>query len=215
MKVKKLIKNHSMLVTKENLALSEEEATEFAKKIGYPVVMKGMSPQVLHKTDEGIVCLNIENEHEVAQSYRYLKSKINGIPGVQFDGVLIQEMLTGDPLEMYIGAKKDPVFGQIVLVGMGGIYIEIFKDVSMRKAPVSPEEAKHMVNQLQVNELFKGVRGKRPYDLQALCQLISKFSYFIYTTEDQIQEVDLNPVMVYQDGEGVVIADALITLTNT
>lgn len=211
---KKLIQKYDIPVTNERLATSSEEAVAFAKEIGFPVVMKGMSPQILHKTDEGLVHLNINNENDVAQIYQRLKNKIDSIQGAQFDGVLIQEMLTGDSLEMFIGSKKDPVFGQMILVGMGGIYIEVLKDVSMRKAPVSIEEAERMVNELRGSSLLKGVRGKQPYDVEALCEAISKFSQFISRFEHSIEEIDLNPMMVFEHSKGVKAADALITLTK-
>lgn len=211
---KKLMKEFGLPVTQEKLATSEREAETFAREIGYPVAMKGMSPQILHKTDFGLVRLHVTSEQEAIETYEEMKAKINSIEGAQFDGVLIQEMLVDESIEMFIGSKKDPVFGQIVLVGMGGIYIEILKDVVMRKAPISSEEAKKMLEELRGYPLLKGARGKLPYDVDALCEVIAKFSQFISKYEDEIQEIDLNPIMVFETGKGVKIADALITLNK-
>ncbi|PWA07829.1 CoA-binding protein [Pueribacillus theae] len=209
---KKLIQQYDIPVTKERLATSPEEAVILAKEVGFPIAMKGMSPEILHKTDEGLVYLNIDNEKDVEQTFQILKNKVDNIQDAQFDGVLIQEMLTDDSVEMFIGSKSDPVFGQVILVGMGGIYIEILKDAAIRKAPVSVEEAERMVNELRGSSLLKGARGKQPYDVKALCNLISNFSQFIANAEDSIQELDLNPIMVFEKGKGVKVADALITL---
>lgn len=211
---KKLVKQFGIPVTNEKLATSAEEAKTFAKEIGYPVAMKGMSPQILHKTDEGLVKLNISSDEDAQNIYQQFKDKIDSIPNAEFDGVLVQEMLSGDFIEMFIGSKKDPVFGQIVLVGMGGIYIEVLKDVAMRKAPISTIEAKRMLKELRGYPLLKGVRGKQPYDEEALCEVIAKFSEFITQYEDEIQEIDLNPIMVFEKGKGVKVADTLITLNK-
>lgn len=211
---KKLIQQYEIPITNERLATSPEEAIAYAKEIGFPIAMKGMSPQILHKTDEGLVFLNINDEKDVERIYQLLKERIDSIKGAQFDGVLIQEMLTGDAIEMFIGAKKDPVFGQIILVGMGGIYIEILQDVAMRKAPVSRQDAERMVHELRGSRLLKGVRGKPPYDMEALCEVIVKFSEFIANSEDLIEEIDLNPIMVFEKGKGIKVADALITISK-
>lgn len=211
---KKLMNEFGLPVTQEKLATSEKEAETFAKEIGYPVAMKGMSPQILHKTDFGLVRLNVTNDQEANETYKVLKENIKSIEGAKFDGVLVQEMLLDDSIEMFIGSKKDPVFGQIVLVGMGGIYIEILKDVAMRKAPISSQEARKMLTELRGYPLLKGARGKPPYDEDVLCEVIAKFSKFISQYEDEIQEIDLNPIMVFEKGKGVKIADALITLNH-
>lgn len=211
---KKLMKQFNIPITREKLATSIEEAKAFAEKIGFPVAMKGMSPQILHKTDEGLVHLNVSNEKDVEEIFQQLKDKIDSIQGAQFDGVLIQEMLTDDSIEMFIGSKKDPVFGQIIVVGMGGIYIEILKDAVMRKAPISPNEAQRMLNELRGYSLLEGARGKPPYDMEALCEVIAEFSQFVSRHEDEIEEIDLNPIMVFEKGQGVKVADALITLTR-
>lgn len=201
-------------VTREKLAVTVEDAVAYAAEIGFPVVLKGMSPQILHKTDLGLVHLNIHDEQTVAERFQFIKGQIERAAGAQFDGVLVQEMLLGDAIEMFIGSKRDPVFGHMVLVGVGGIFIEVFNDVAMRKAPVSEEEAAKMVGELRGSSVLQGLRGQPPYDVAALSRVIAAFSRLVADAGDVLEEIDLNPIMVFGQGRGVKIADALVTLNE-
>ncbi|WP_158211521.1 acetate--CoA ligase family protein [Alkalihalobacterium alkalinitrilicum] len=209
---KQLVSKFNVPITEEKLAQNANEAIQFANLIGYPIVLKGMSPQILHKTEKKLVLLNIENDQEVEEAFHRLKNIIDETENAKFEGVLIQEMLKEEAMEMYVGSKRDPVFGQMVLVGLGGIFIEVFKDVSMRKAPVSIEMAQEMIEELQSSAMLKEFRGKAPHDITAFSKLISQFSYLINSLEDQVEEADLNPTMVFKDGKGVKVADALFKL---
>jgi acetate---CoA ligase (ADP-forming) len=209
---KKILKQYGIPITEEKLARSAEEAIQFANEIGYPIVLKGMSPQILHKTEKGLVFLNVKDNEEVRGKFGILKTIIKQTSGAEFEGVLIQEMLKNDSVEMVVGSKKDPIFGQIVLVGLGGIYIEVLKDVSMRKAPVSVREAEKMIHELRASPILQSYRGKQPYDVEELSKLISQFSHFIVSQEEKLLEVDLNPVMVFTKGQGIKVADGLMTL---
>ncbi|MEA1852300.1 acetate--CoA ligase family protein [Cytobacillus sp. OWB-43] len=210
---KQIVSHYKIPITVEQLALSPTEAVESANSIGYPVVLKGMSPQILHKTEKGLVQLNINSDQEVKEVFNQLKTIIQNEEEAAFDGVLIQEMINDHSIEMYVGAKKDPIFGQMILVGLGGIFIEVFKDVSMRKAPVSPKIAKEMVEELKASQILKGFRGKTQYDVDSLCNLISQFSFVISMQEGVLEEVDLNPIMVFEGRKGVKVADALMKLS--
>lgn len=210
---KEIVRNYKIPITVEKLALTPTEAVEWANSIGYPVVLKGMSPQILHKTEKGLVQLNINNDQEVKDVFNQLKTIIVNEEEAAFDGVLIQEMIKDHSIEMYVGAKRDPIFGQMILVGLGGIFIEVFKDVSMRKAPVSPMVAKEMVEELKASMILKGFRGKTRYDIDSLCNLISQFSFVISMQEELLEEVDLNPIMVFEGSKGVKVADALMKLS--
>ncbi|MCM3671796.1 acetate--CoA ligase family protein [Mesobacillus maritimus] len=209
---KKILKQFGVPITEEKLARTADEAIQYANEIGYPIVLKGMSPQILHKTDKGLVVLRLKNNEEVRSAFERLKTIIVETEGAEFEGVLVQEMLNQDSVEMVVGSKKDPIFGQIVLVGMGGIYIELLKDVSMRKAPVSTREAEKMIHELQASPILQAYRGKPPYDVAELSRLIAQFSQFIVTHEEKLLEVDLNPVMVFPEGQGIKVADGLMTL---
>ncbi|MEW9673549.1 acetate--CoA ligase family protein [Ammoniphilus sp. 3BR4] len=209
---KRIMGEYGLHVTQEKLASTAEEAVEYANRIGYPVALKGMSPQILHKTEKGLVLLHVNHPQEVEEAFHQLKKIIDDTEGATFEGVLIQEMLTGKSLEMYVGSKRDPVFGQMILVGLGGIYIEVFKDVAMRKAPVSMEMAQEMIEELKSSAMLKEFRGNTAYDVTALCELVSKFSTFIDQFQDEMEEIDLNPAMVFKKGQGVKVADALMKL---
>jgi acetate---CoA ligase (ADP-forming) len=198
-------------VTKEKLATSLSEAKRMAREIGYPVALKGMSPQILHKSDKGLVQLNIKNEEELEDKFSFIFTQITTTDKAEFEGILVQEMLSKDLVEMFIGSKKDPVFGQMILVGLGGIHIEVYKDMVMRKAPVSEETAGEMLNELRSKALLEAFRGSAPRDIKALSRVVAKFSQFV-SSHEEIEEVDLNPIMVHANGEGVTVADALITL---
>lgn len=211
---KKFLQQFDLPITKEQLVKTEQEAIEIIKDFQYPLVLKGMSPQILHKTDKGLVSLNITSEEQVIEKFNKLKAIIEETPNATFEGILIQEMIKGDFTEMFVGSKRDPIFGQMVIVGLGGIYIEVLKDISMRKAPVSIEQAKEMIEELSASQVLQAYRGKKARDIDALSKLISDFSKVIATVEDDILEADLNPVMVFDEGHGVKIADGLITLKN-
>lgn len=208
---KQLLQQFKLPVTEEYLAKTVEEAVRYAQTIGYPVVLKGMSPQILHKTDRGLVSLNIQSDEDVKATFTKLKTIIDKTEGAIFEGILVQEMVKDEFVELFVGAKKDPIFGQMVIVGLGGIYIEVLQDISMRKAPVSPAEAKEMLGELKAGKILTGYRGKPASDIEELSNVIARFSEFIASLEDELLEADLNPIMVFSEGKGVKIADGLMS----
>ncbi|MEH7384218.1 acetate--CoA ligase family protein [Bacillus sp. JJ1521] len=212
---KQIFKDYCIPITKEKNVMTLEEALEFSNKIGYPVVLKGMSPQIPHKTEADLVHLSVRNDKEVTWLFTLIKENIRKIEGAEFAGVLVQEMLKPSMMEMIVGAKYDPVFGPMIMVGLGGIYAEAFKDVSIRKAPVSMIEAKEMIEELRGSKLLKGLRGKQPADIDELCKVIVGLSRLTVDYSEMIEEVDINPVLVYPRGQGVNAADGLITLKSS
>ncbi len=185
-----------------DLALSEVagspmNAVEAASKAGFPVVMKVDSPQVTHKTDIGAVETGIDSKDEVREAFREITEAVyhNHSGEAEINGVIVQEELEG--LEVALGLKRDPQFGPMVMVGLGGIYIEALRDVSFRIAPVSEEEAEQMIEELQSHELFEGVRGQE-HDLEALKSAIIKLGE-IGRNHPEVQSVDLNPVILTGD----------------
>lgn len=209
---KAFLQHFDLPVTRESLVTTEQDIAVQIGDFHYPLVMKGMSPQILHKTEKGLVALDIENEAQALETFTAFKRIIEETPNATFEGVLLQEKMTGDYQELFVGGKRDPIFGQMVIVGLGGIYIEVLKDISMRKAPISPAEAEQMVNELQTAQILHAYRGKAAYDVKALSEVISRFSEVLAQYEEHIIEADLNPIMVFEEGKGVKIADALLTL---
>ncbi len=208
---KEILKDYAIPVTREVLANTDDEAITAAKDIGFPVALKIMSPQMLHKSDFGGIVLNLKDEKEVRDAYEELVKKgLQLKPKAQIEGILVQEML--DPgLEVIVGIKKDPVFGQAIAVGLGGVFVELFEDLSTRVAPLRTGDAEAMLDELKGNALLKGARGQKPKDRKALVDTIMKISRLAVELEEYIEELDINPLVVYEEGRGVVAADALIS----
>lgn len=191
------------------LAKDEKEAVDIASRIGYPVVLKGMSRTIVHKTEAGIVRLHIRNEEELIQHYReILKNAKRYDPKAEIAGVLVQKMAEKG-LEIIIGVKKDPIFGHQLVMGMGGIFVEVFKDFSMRMMPVSDEETEEMLQELKSYPLLQGYRGGPQVDLNAIKKIVSGLNRLVQSRPDVV-ELDLNPVMV-SEKETVVCDVAILT----
>ena len=206
---KRLLAMWGVPVSREILTFSLEEAIAAAGEIGYPVALKIVSPDILHKTDVGAVALRLRNGEELRNAYgRLLERSSIAVPEARIRGVLIQEMVTGG-MECMIGVRRDPLFGPLVAVGLGGIYIEILNDVSIRQAPVDRDEAVRMVRELRGFPLLAGARGKKPGDIDALADMVSKISVMA-CAEDTLGELDVNPVFVLDEGYGAVVVDAVV-----
>ena len=187
---------------KFSVATTEGEAVAAARKIGYPVVAKIVSPAVVHKSDVKGVVVGIQDDQMLIRTLTRL-SKIDG-----FAGMLIAEMVKG--VELIIGAKNDFQFGPMVLLGMGGVGVEIYKDVSLRMAPVKTKDAERMIGELTARQLLTGYRGSEPINLNALTKTIVQFSKLIMDLADVVESVDLNPVMC--NAKSCIVADARIML---
>jgi len=199
---------YGLSVTEMGLARDLDEALEIAHKIGFPVVLKIVSPDIVHKTDVGGVILNIKNEEELEKAYQKMMKVVKGnVPNARIDGILVEEMLKPS-VEVIIGGMRDRQFGPVVIFGLGGIFVEVFKDISYGIAPLVREEALDMIKNTRAYKILKGYRGKGPYDVDAIADLMVKTSNFIWTFREYIAEMDLNPVFVYE--KGVKIADARI-----
>lgn len=208
---KKLL-NEWISIGNMNLCSNETEVNHIANTLNYPVVLKINSAKVQHKTEVGGVKLNIQNKQQLLEAYNEMKNK-NILPEAEFQ-VLIEEMVeTG--FEISLGLKKDPVFGPIIMVASGGIYIEVLKDFKLLVPPVSNEEAEKAINELIMSPLLKGIRGKAPKDIKQLSEAIVKFSEFVLENEGILEEVDLNPIIVLDAGKGVKVVDALIKLSKS
>ncbi len=211
---KDILKAYGIPVTREKLACSASEAVTAAEELGYPVVLKIESPDILHKTEAGGVILNLEDAGSVEKAYDLIVKRARSYnPAARVDGVLVQEMLPPG-LEVILGVKKDLIFGPTILFGLGGIYVELLKDVALRTAPLREEDARDMIEEIQGKALLDGVRGQPPRDRQALISIMMQLSRMAVELGSEIAELDINPLILYPDGEGAVAADALIVLTD-
>ena len=207
---KEVFAAYGLPVPKGKLAKSEEEAVKIARAVEYPVVMKIVSPQIIHKSDAGGVKVNLKSDEEVRQAYRdIIENAKNYDPHAEIFGVYVQHM---EPwgTETIIGSTYDKQFGPTVMFGLGGIFVEILKDVTFRIAPFSEDEALDMMKEIRGYKVLRGARGEKPRDLKALAEAISRLSQLVWDFRDYIKEVDANPVMVYEDG--LKIVDARIIL---
>jgi len=209
---KKVFAAYGLPVTAIDMATSEEEAVEFAKKTGYPIVMKIVSPDILHKSDAGGVKVGIEDEAGLREAYKTIIANAKAYKAdAVIDGIAIQEMAPYGT-EVIIGSINDPTFGPTVMFGLGGIFVEVLKDVTFRVAPVTKKEAAQMVDEIRSAAILAGVRGEAPRDRAALADLIASYATMIYDLKDEVAETDANPVLVYEEGQGLKVVDARIIL---
>ena len=194
---------------KSTLAKTESDAVKTAKEIGYPVVMKIASPQIIHKSDAGGVKVGLSNDKEVENAFKEIVENAKKYDkNAVIKGVLVVEMVKGGK-EMIIGSKLEPGFGPVIMLGMGGIYVEILKDVTFRLAPVTEREADDMISSIKTQKLLKGVRGEKPSDIKKLSDCIQRLSQLV-TDFKEIKELDMNPVLVMEEGKGCKILDVRI-----
>ena len=192
-----------------SIATTEDEAVDAANKIGYPIVMKISSPQIIHKSDAGGVKVNLTNDAEVRDGFKAIMENAKKYDSnAEIKGVLIVEMVKGGK-EMIIGSKLEPGMGPVVMLGMGGIYVEILKDVTFRLAPLTDQEANDMISSIKTKKLLDGVRGEKPSDISKLSECIQRLSQLV-TDFTEIKELDMNPVLVMEQGEGCKILDVRI-----
>lgn len=201
--------DYGIPVTRSELAENEEEALKLAEKIGFPVVLKIVSPDIIHKSDVGGVIVNLKNAKEVGNAYKQILSNVKKHDAnAKIVGMLVQEMAPAST-EVIVGSIKDPQFGPALMFGLGGVFVEVLKDVTFRIAPVNQEEAHEMIEEVKAYPLLKGYRGSPPADINAIVKIILATSKLVMEHEE-IKELDLNPIMVYEKGAKAV--DARIIL---
>ena len=197
----------------EFLATGEDDASEAAMRLGGPVALKVQSPDIAHKTEAGAVLLGLSGDASVREGYRDVLARSRAAaPNAKIDGVLVQAMAQRGQ-EMILGITRDAVFGPMLMVGLGGIHVEVLKDVAFAPVPLDSEDALALIGELKGAALLDGVRGARPADKAALAELMVALSRFAADHADRIAEIDLNPVIVHEAGEGLSIVDALIVKT--
>lgn len=200
---------YAIPVTTFELAKNEKEAATFAEKIGFPVVLKIVSPNIIHKSDAGGVMVSLKNTAEVRSAYgKILENAKKYDAAAKIVGVLVQEMAP-QSTEVIVGAIKDPQFGQTLMFGLGGIFVELLKDVTFRIAPITREDAQEMIKEVKAYPLLKGYRNTPPADTDAIVAILVNTSRLVMDYPE-INELDLNPVMAYEKGAKTV--DARIIL---
>ena len=209
---KRYLARAGIAMTREELAETPEQAVESAVRLGLPVVLKVQSPDVPHKSDAGGVYLGAATAEEVESAYlRVIRNAKAACPGARIDGVLVQEMVS-DALEVIVGMAHDAQFGPLVMVGLGGIYVEVFRDAAFRLPPLDEEDVREMLAELRGGSLLTGLRGRKPRDVDALVQCVVRFGDFVAHNAGRFTAAEMNPVMVRPEGDGVAVADALITV---
>lgn len=193
------------------LARDPDEAAHFADEIGFPVVLKIASPDILHKTDVGGVKLNIMRVEDVRDAFDLMVYRTGRyVPGADLWGCLVQEMIVGGS-EVIVGMHRDPHFGPVMMFGLGGIYVEALQDVAFRVAPFDRRQAREMIREIQGASLLRGVRGERPSDLEALAEALLRLSQLV-SDFPEIVEFDVNPLVVFEEGQGVMGIDMRLIL---
>jgi acetate---CoA ligase (ADP-forming) subunit beta len=206
---KTICMEYDIPVTKFELAKNETDAVKYAEKIGFPIVLKIVSPDIIHKSDVGGVIVGVKNATEVKDAYRKIMGTVKKHdPKARIEGMLVQEMAPSGT-EVIVGSIKDPQFGPALMFGLGGIFVEVLKDVTFRIAPITEDEAEEMINEVKAYPLLKGYRNTPPADIKAIIKILMSTSRLIMDHLD-IKELDLNPIMVYEKGAKTV--DARIIL---
>ncbi len=202
-----LLEHYGFSIPSYALARTEAEALQFRKASKGPIAMKINSPHFSHKSDLGAVRLNIKTQAEAEKTFEKLK-----VLGGEETEVLVQSMVTRGR-EVILGGKRDQSFGPIVLFGLGGIFVEALKDVVWRVAPLSPEEARRMIGSIRGASILQGIRGEKPCDTETVADLLVRLSHMLIDFP-QIQEIDINPVLVFAEGEGALAVDARVILAG-
>ncbi len=208
---KDLLQEIGVPVIETKLAKTKHEAINLSKQLGFPVVLKIASPDIIHKSDAGGVKLDLKNATQVNRAYSEILTSIRrAFPQAAIQGVSVQKMARPG-IEVIIGISQDAQFGPVIMFGIGGILVEIIKDVSFRIIPLTERDAAEMIREIKGYQLLQGYRGQEPANIPKLEQLILKISHFI-EQNPQIKELDLNPIYAYQDG--AVVVDARIILNK-
>jgi acetyl coenzyme A synthetase (ADP forming)-like protein len=208
-----ILSAYGLPMSRSKLVLDEKEAVRAANEIGYPVAIKIVSPDIVHKVDVGGVILDLCSDSDVGRAYYELVERVKAAKqDAGIWGVLVQEMVRGGK-ETILGMKRDPLFGGLLMFGLGGIYVEVFKDVTFRIAPIRELSAKSMIERIKGIRLLKGFRGEPPSDLDAIAEALLRLSQLV-TDFPEIEEMDINPLIVLPSGEGARVVDARILISD-
>ncbi len=206
---KSILKSYGITVPPYALVKSEAEAVKAAKKVGFPLVMKVVSPQILHKTDVGGVKVGIDNINDVKKTFKDMYGRLSKKKGVHVKGILLEKMVPKG-VELIVGLQNDPQFGPVIMVGMGGILTEVMRDVAFRMLPITTSDAKSMLDELKGSKLLKGFRGSKPIDMNMLTKALVKIGKLGIDNATHFNSIDFNPVVVYPKSYAVVDAKILL-----
>jgi len=196
-------------VVETRLARSKLEAMNIGEELGFPVVLKIASPDIIHKSDAGGVKIGLRSKKQVGEAYsQIVKAARERFPGAKVLGVAVQKMAPPG-VEVIIGMSKDPQFGPVLMFGLGGVWVEVLKDVSFRLIPITPRDAREMIREIKGFPLLQGYRGQDPVDLATLEEMLLNVSQMV-ETNPEIKELDINPIFAYKDG--ALAVDARIIL---
>jgi acyl-CoA synthetase (NDP forming) len=206
---KQLLASLGIRTTEMRLALSREEAVAVSREVGYPCVLKVSSPDITHKSDAGGVKVGLESEEQVAEAYdAIMLSCRESVPGAAIEGVTVQNMAPPG-LEVIVGMATDPQFGPVLMFGLGGVWVEVLRDVSFKIVPLTEDDARSAVIEIRAAKLLEGFRGSAPVDKAALEGILLRVSDFVAKTPE-VREMDLNPIFAYPDG--AIAVDARVIL---
>jgi acetyltransferase len=196
-----------------SLVEDAESGVAAAEALGYPVVVKIVSPQILHKSDLGGIALNLRSADEVREAINSMRARISeSAPDAQITGFLVQKMAPKG-MEVIVGMRRDPTFGPLMMFGLGGVYVELFKDVGFGVAPMTVDQARSMIASTKAGQLLQGYRGGPTYDIEAVVDVIGRLSQ-LALDHPKIAEVEVNPLLVLPEGQGAVVLDARMILSD-
>lgn len=211
-RAKQILQEAGIACVPERVCLTPDEAVTAAQSFGFPVVMKIVSPDILHKTEIGGVILDIDTPAAVEAAFAALQDRARrAAPKARIEGILVARQLKGG-VECILGIHRDPVFGPVAMVGLGGVFVEVMKDVSFRRCPFGRDVAEEMIGSLKGAALLQGARGRPPSDIAALAEMLARLSVIAHQAGEDLAGIDLNPVIVLPEGQGAFAADAVIAM---
>jgi acetyltransferase len=211
---RQILTAYGLQIPKSEIAATPDEAVDLAHQIGFPVVLKIASPDILHKTDIGGVKVGLNNAEDVRDAFELMVYRAQRyLPQAHLWGCLVQQMVPAGGQEVLVGMNRDPQFGPLVTFGLGGIYVETLKDVTFRVAPISVQEAELMISEIRAHALLDGVRGKPPLDKKAIVNALLRIAQLVQDFPE-IVELDINPLMVYPQGQGAIAIDMRLVLSK-
>ena len=209
---KRILAQAGIPAAPEAACTTPDAAVEAAEQFGYPVVLKVLSPDIIHKSEIGGVILGVRGADTVRAGFATLLSRATtAVPTARLEGVLVAKQLRGG-VECILGVQRDPVFGPVAMFGLGGIFVEVLRDVALHRCPFGPDVAERMIRSLRAAPVLLGARGRLPADIAALAAMLSRLSVFAHQAGPRLRSIDLNPVFAMPDGEGAYAADAVIEL---